>query len=551
MTQKPLRAFILISLMSFIPVSGHAAGLFVGEVGTHALSRGGALIVNPNAPSAAFLNPAALAFLKGTQLQFHLNYVSLNTEFTRSCGSSETACGAIDVKRDYGDHGYAKTSSGRNPVDENADLPSYAPTQTNIGKTNTPSSFDEPKHSVSNQAPGKIIPTLFVSYSGASFNMPNLTLALSFAAPNASGADYGADEYTRFSLVKKELIGGYYGMSAGYLVTSWLALGGSIQGQTMGSHQSVAISADPLGIENPDYDVIADVDVIKHSIPTGNVGLWLSPYQGIEVGFSYQHGATAELSGPVKLRFGPELIALSDTLSLVPAGDGSPMAYATMSQPGIARGGVLFNTAKLFNMPLDVDLEFDGVYEMWSANTHVPMRIEGIAMQVGAGEPALFEPIVMPKDWQDTYSIRMGTEWRLLQKTLALRAGGFYESSAIPNETLTVENIDANKYGAGLGVAYRFGNYNLELGYQGVLLDERTIDDESIIHNTNVMVKPLAVHDNGATRVAMGTYNAQYHIVSFGITGVFGAGTTQSATELKTLSPKVGTGFDDVTMEEE
>ena len=73
MTQKPLRAFILITLMSLIPATGHAAGLFVGEVGTHALSRGGALIVNPNAPSAAFLNPAALAFLKGTQLQCRRN----------------------------------------------------------------------------------------------------------------------------------------------------------------------------------------------------------------------------------------------------------------------------------------------------------------------------------------------------------------------------------------------------------------------------------------------------------------------------------------------
>tara|TARA_Y100001954_G_scaffold237874_1_gene303097 strand:+ start:243 stop:1817 length:1575 start_codon:yes stop_codon:yes gene_type:complete len=521
----------------------------VGEVGTHALSRGGALIVNPRAPSAAFLNPAALAFLKGTQLQLNLNYVNLRTNYVRDCGNGTAGCGPIDVKRDYGAHSYAQDGSGRSAVDETSDPPSYPAQGGYIGQLNTGSDFSD-GHAVSNQVAGMPIPTFFASFSGAYFNLPKLTLAASFAAPNSSDAEYGQDEYTRYTLVKKDLLGGTYGISAAYQLTSWLAFGGSFQGQTMGSHQSVTISADPLGIENPDYDVMVDVDIIKHGIPTGNLGLWLTPYRGIELGFSYQHGATAELSGPVNVTLGPELENLSDTLALV-EDEGGGKAYATMSQPGIARGGILLNTAKLFQMPLDIDIELDGVYEMWSAVSHVPLRIEGLAMQVGGGEPESFEPIVLPKDWQDAYSIRLGTEWRLLQNTLALRAGGFYESSAIPNETLTVENIDGNKYGAGVGFAYRMGNINLEMGYQGILLDERKIGDESIVHNTNVMVEPLAVHSNGSTRVAMGTYNAQYHIVSVGITGVFGAGgdedpTTRNSTSLKAASPDVGTGFDDV-----
>ena len=103
---------------------------------------------------------------------------------------------------------------------------------------------------------------------------------------------------------------------------------------------------------------------------------------------------------------------------------------------------------------------------MWSAMTHLPLRIEGLAMSAGGGEATPFDPIVMPKDWQDAYSIRLGTEWRLLQNTLSLSAGGYYESSAIPNETLTVDTLDADKYGAGLGIAYQLGNINLELAYQ-------------------------------------------------------------------------------------
>ena len=117
----------------------------------------------------------------------------------------------------------------------------------------------------------------------------------------------------------------------------------------------------PSGIENPDADVLVDVDIIKHGIPTGNLGLLLSPYKGIELGFSYQHGAEAELSGPVKVTLGPDLQELVDNgLLALEEDEGGGRAYASMVQPGIVRGGLLLNTAQLFHMPLDIDIELAG-----------------------------------------------------------------------------------------------------------------------------------------------------------------------------------------------
>ena len=554
MQQLSLKSILIIFSLTVFATQSHAAGMFVSEVSTHAKSRGGALIANPRAPSAAWLNPAALAFLKGTQLQLHLNAVGLNSSFKRNCGTASRGCGPANVERTYGNSTFTQNGDGRSPVDENADPPSYPAQEGYLGQLNHPSDFSD-GHTVTNQNPWMAVPTMFASFSGAYFNVPNLTLAVSFSASSSNNSNYGVDEYTRYTLVKKDLIGGYYGMSAAYQLTSWLAIGGSFQGQTLGTNQSVTISADPLGIENPDADVLVDVDIIKHGIPTGNIGLWLSPYKGVELGFSYQHGAEAELSGPVKVSLGPDLQELVDNGLLALEEDaGGGMAYASMVQPAMARGGLMINTAQLFNMPLDIDVELAGVYEMWSVLTHLPLRIEGLAMQAGSGEPEPFDPIVMPKDYQDAYSIRLGTEWRLLQKTLALSAGGFYESSAIPNETLSVDTIDGDKYGAGLGVAYQLGNINLELAYQGIFFDERIIGDESIVHNVNVMEKPQigAIHENGATRVAMGTYNATYHIISVGITGVFGAA-PQPTTPLSSqaVSPEIGTGFDNVTIDKE
>ena len=135
-----------------------------------------------------------------------------------------------------------------------------------------------------------------------------------------------------------------------------------------------------------------------------------------------------------------------------------------------------------------------------------------------------------------------------------MSAGGYYESSAIPNETLTVDTLDADKYGAGLGIAYQLGNINLELAYQGILFDERNVGDESIVHNVNVMEKPQigALHENGSTRVAMGTYNATYHILSVGILGVFGASPEpMPALSPQAVSPEIGTGFENVELEKD
>ena len=133
------------------------------------------------------------------------------------------------------------------------------------------------------------------------------------------------------------------------------------------------------------------------------------PYKGIELGFSYQHGAEAELSGPVKVTLGPDLQELVDNgLLALEEDEGGGRAYASMVQPGIVEVAPTEHRP-LFHMPLDIDIELAGTYEMWSAMTHLPLRIEGLAMSAGGGEATPFDPIVMPKDWQDAYSIRLGT----------------------------------------------------------------------------------------------------------------------------------------------
>lgn len=56
-------------------------------------------------------------------------------------------------------------------------------------------------------------------------------------------------------------------------------------------------------------------------------------------------------------------------------------------------------------------------------------------------------------DWQDTFSVRLGTQYALGKK-MALRGGVFYDGNAVPDLTIERQYLDAPKFGVAFGLAY-------------------------------------------------------------------------------------------------
>lgn len=86
-----------------------------------------------------------------------------------------------------------------------------------------------------------------------------------------------------------------------------------------------------------------------------------------------------------------------------------------------------------------------------------------------------------PLDWDDTYGVRAGVEWRARPR-LAFRTGAYFDSNAIPDYTIERQYIDRNKvgisYGASVGVgAWRFDFGGDTLGLVGS--SPRTVPDNS------------------------------------------------------------------------
>jgi long-chain fatty acid transport protein len=112
-------------------------------------------------------------------------------------------------------------------------------------------------------------------------------------------------------------------------------------------------------------------------------------------------------------------------------------------------------------------------------------------------------------DWEDTYIIRAGLEYKLSvfnEKDLALRLGFLYDWSPARNDTLSTTLPDGNRIGLSAGVGYRFNLFGLEntvdLGYLAVLFED-------------VQKENLIGFEEGGT--ANGEYKTIAHLVSLSL----------------------------------
>lgn len=491
-----------------------AAAWYLGEMSTRSLGRGGANIVNPGDPTAMWLNPAAITNSTGLQLQLDGTLVFMNASFVRDCGPRND-CGPIDVERDYGDGRTYRVNGDGRVVDEENQF--YPAKREFIGLPNKPSAPDG--HAVTNQAPFQGIPGLWATLNLDSFGLDGVAVGAAFYAPRAGDYSFGAEEYTRFTLIERDLLEAYYGVTAAYRFRNWIAIGASLQGVSAGVNQHIKMSADLYGSEVPSSDIGVHINTMTHFIPSANFGVWSSPLPGLEVGGSVQLGRSVQARGPIALEsFGEDVQALIDsgTVEII---ENNPTALTAFELPPFYRAGVKYGMQDLWDGLFGFELEADFVYEQWSTYDHVYLRTDGLAMKVGSGEPEPLEPIVQPKDWMDAWSVRFGGEVNFLDEMFALRSGVYYETDAIPTTTYAVDLLNGQQVGVGVGGSVKLWGTRLDVGYGHVFMFDRVVGDESIVHAETI--KQPGGHDDPRTRVAMGRYSTSYDVVSVALNVAF------------------------------
>ena len=519
-------SIVLASSLVVLSEPAHAAAYYVGEIGARSTGRGGANLVHPSDPSAAWLNPAALSFTTGVQLNVDLNLVFLNSSFIRDCGGAPNGCAAPagGVQRSYtgtdgtSTHTYEVKDDRPEPNDDQQ--PGKAEPGS-LGNLNTPSRFDG-VGAINNQAGVQPIPRLMLSFNTDSIGLDGIAIGAYFFAPNNGDYAFGEDTPTRYTLIDRDLLELYYGIAAAYRFGDWIAVGAGLQFVTAGLNQQVRLSADQSSNEDPDYDIQVHITGQQDFIPSGNFGIWTNPGKLLGIGDlefagSVQLARTVKATGPITLAFGQRLQDEFITPGVISIDATGATATAEFELAPFYRVGTRYGNDLGGGLSFDVEADF--VYEAWSTYDHVFLATNGVVVDFNPGDDVAgteLAPTVQPKDWEDAWSARLGGTVGLFDKALEIHAGGFYETSAIPKETYSVELVDGEKIGTGIGVSGKLFGVRVDVGYMHVFVFDRTIGQESIVYN-GASGDSILLNADPRTRVAMGKYSSGFDMLNVAV----------------------------------
>jgi long-subunit fatty acid transport protein len=526
------------------PSSARGAAYYVGEIGAKSLARGGANVVDPEDPGALWLNPAAVTRASGVQLNIDLNLVWMASAFTRDCGGKAQGCAPLKkVDQRYADGKRRYLVDGkRNDPAGGTDAQSFPAEPESLGAFGTPSYFDG-KTAVENQAGVMPIPRAMLTFNSDSFGIDGFAAGLFVYAPNSGDYKFGVDTPTRYTLIDRDLLEVFYGLTLGYRFQNWIGVGVSLQGVSSGLKQQIALTADQYGNEDPRFDIVAELSGTQHLIPSAAFGLWSNPLQplgigDLELGVSVQLPRFVKATGPVKIVSvgeGVQELIDADTVD-IKAKDATSTAEFTLPplyRVGVkyGRDDVLGDGEKLFGF----DVEAAVVVEQWSVYDHLYLSTKGLTARIGTGDAEELDAVVQPKNWQDAFSVRLGGTAALFDSMLQIHGGAFYESSAIPNETYSIELVDGDKLGLGTGITGKLWGAALTIGYSHVFVADRVVGQESIVFNGNSGESIFGGETR--TRVAMGKYSAGFDMLNVslnvGFDEMFGFGVYRRPAEVE------------------
>ncbi|MEC7948907.1 MAG: outer membrane protein transport protein, partial [Myxococcota bacterium] len=367
----------LLAALLLAPTA-HAAGYYTSDVGVRAYSRGGAYVAGANDMLALWYNPAALTRLNDGVLTVNAAGVGQSVRFDRA-----------DVPGN--------------------DLGQFGP--------------------IENAAPAYVIPH-FGAASG--FGLENTTFAIGFYPPYAPDFAYPADGPQRYTLIDTLVIQTFSGLSVAHEFADWVSVGAGVSWNLLIVEQELAVNMvgstvaeDPDFLEDPDFDVRFGMDGRDPFAIGWNIGVLVEPPSqrwaiGAMVQAPTQFTATGELKADFRDHIWSGSIIQDETAA-------DKAVDFDVRMPLILKGGVLVR-------PVDGwEVELATVYEGWSSIEQIVLTQVDLQVETSAGTAAITDDIVLPAGYQDTVSIRLGTEWDALDK-LTLRAGGMWESTALPTE---------------------------------------------------------------------------------------------------------------------
>lgn len=434
---------LLASLLALSPAA-RAAGFYFTDTGTRGMARAGAFVAGADDLSAQYYNPAALTQLHGPQVYINHTVFHQSVRFTR-----------VDL-------------------DETG-----AVTQT----------WPE----VHNQAAPMQIPAFGV---GHDFGLPNTYVAFGMWTPMAPSMSFPHDGSTSYTL-KDSLTWQIWGGPSVAQRIGWLSVGLGVHWTLVRAEQSLnlmvctdenffnlTIEGCPSDADPATSDFQASMAMIDPFRLTGNLGLLATPTQWLKVGFS--------VLPPLKVRGKGSLSVdiVEDHWLLTGDGEGNLGLIASshaedeevsvrLRMPWILRGGVAVRPHPR------IEVEGAAVWQRWSSSKRIRITDVNLVLESnGSGllpdDQVIDEDIILPQGYRDAWSFRLGGQSEL-SELLTLRAGAYYETSAIPTSSLSVALVDAPKWGLSTGLSVNVKDrLSIDAGFIQTFLQTQEIRDSNV-----------------------------------------------------------------------
>ena len=450
------------------------AGYYFSDIGVRSFSRGGAFVAGADDLTALYYNPGALTRISGGQVMLDMAGVGQSVYFDRD------------------DYPGATTDGG--------DL------------------INDP---IENQAKPFLIPHFGVANS---FGLPNTTFAFGFYPPYAPDYSYPADGAQRYNLIDTMVIQTVLGPTVAHRFADWVSVGVGIYWATLVAEQQLKISLytvdlDGDGVidaEPPEYDVGFELRTEDWFELSGNIGVLIEPPdKRWAVGFTYQPPIEFDTEGYMAADFS-ENFYHKDIELISDAESRDDTVYMVITMPTIIKAGGLVR-------PTDnSEIEVAFVWEGWKVVEE--FLITDVDMVVGVNSE-LFEDIVvgpeviLPASYLDAWSVRLGGEIDAFD-TWTFRAGGLYETAAIPESTQGISLVDGVKFGYGAGLTKGFGHgLDLDLGWFQSFIRERQLEGTEVYA---IAVDPLSGEISEGRVVSDGLLRANITFFGAGVVWNFG-----------------------------
>jgi long-chain fatty acid transport protein len=301
--------------------------------------------------------------------------------------------------------------------------------------------------------------TFFLPHAYGSYALDNgLTFGVGFYAPYGLGTEWPSTYSGRYLAVKTDLKSFYFNPSVAYKVNDKfsIGIGGSYVWSKVTLNRKVQLvrpGIPPTVL--PDGSI--DLDGTGHGFDF-SAGILTKPTPELSIGASYRHSVKIDYTG-----------------NAVFSNMGS---YASLFPGGVGKTRITFPNNIFVGVGLqpttNLTLEMDFQYIEWSK--YDTLKID---MPVGPTAPApisrpLQGPSSSPKNWDNTFIIRLGGEYQL--DKLALRAGYIFDKSPQPDQAVEpmLPDADRNEITAGLG--YELSKeISIDVAYQIIFFHDRTV----------------------------------------------------------------------------